>query len=84
MTEVYPQKMLFARTNGKTAISMHARTKHEKVFDLQNFNITPVNKCSPKQSTERSFRLLISIGQKSGESIDTKTSIFTLGTADDN
>ena len=32
----------------------------------------------------KSLRLLISIGQKSEESIDTKTSMFSLGTADDN
>ena len=36
-----------------------------------------------EQSAGKSLRLLISIGQKSEESIDTKTSMFSLGTADD-
>ena len=67
-----------------SALSMHARTKHEELFDLQNFRKTLVKKCSPKQSAGKSLRLLISIGQKSEESIDTKTSMFSLGTADDN
>ena len=54
------------------------RNRHDKLTKWQTVKLTDW------QSADRSLRLLISIGQKSGESIDTSTSMFTLRSADNN
>ena len=41
-----------------SALSMHARTKHEELFDLQNFKITLVKKCSPQTIRREEFKVI--------------------------
>ena len=41
-----------------SALSMHARTKHEELFDLQNFKITLVKKCSPQTIRREEFKFI--------------------------
>ena len=38
--------------------TVSSSVKHEEVFHLQKFKISLVKKCSPKQSTERSFKII--------------------------
>lgn len=41
-----------------SALSMHTRTKHEEVFNLQNFTITLVKKCSLQTIRREEFRII--------------------------
>ena len=41
-----------------SALSMHIRSKQEEVFDLQNFKITLVKKCSPKTIRREEFKAI--------------------------
>ena len=41
-----------------SALSMHAKTKHEEVFDLRNFEITLVKKCCPQVIRREEFKYI--------------------------
>ena len=41
-----------------SALSMHAHTKHEEIFSLQNFEITLVKKCSPQTIRREEFKYI--------------------------
>ena len=41
-----------------SALSMHARSKHAEVFDLTNFKITLVKKCSPQRIRREEFKYI--------------------------
>ena len=56
---------------------MHARTKHEEIFDIKNFKITLVKKCSPQTILMEEFKSIDV--QNKDESIVIRTSVDLLG-----
>ena len=41
-----------------SALSMHARTTHQEIFNLANFRITLVKKCSPQRIRREEFKFI--------------------------